>query len=101
MEHWADEFADLTAGEVQEIVEDAVERAAHYGFVRDVDVGRFVNLTVLLGDEFDEDPEMTWAAEILRNTALHPQHKLDLLLERGIAEVAALPDTPRAKAAHG
>jgi hypothetical protein len=85
-EYWAGEFAEIGDGAVDEFIGNAIGRAGRHGFVRDVDVGRFVNLTLLLGEEFDEDPDLPWAAEILASSTLHPQHKLDQLLERGLAE---------------
>ncbi len=85
---------------VLETIEDGIARAAHHGFVRDVDVGRFVNLMLLLGDEFDVDPDVPWAAEILSRPTVHPQHKLDMLLERGLAH-SRIPTHHTARAGRG
>ena len=55
---------------------------------------------LLLGDEFDVDPDVPWAAEILSRPTVHPQHKLDMLLERGLAH-SRIPTHHTARAGRG
>lgn len=47
------------------LVQKGIERAASHGITAEIDVCQFVELTCTLGEEFDEDPSLPWATEIL------------------------------------
>lgn len=56
-----------------------VNRAGEYGIEMEYDVVRFVDLTFLLGGDFDSSPETPWAGEILHDKTLTGTQKMDAL----------------------
>lgn len=65
-----------------------IERARGYGIETPYGWGRFAQLMVMLGDEFDLD--LPWAKEILAIPRLHEEHRLDLVEERGLQDTEDL-----------
>lgn len=49
-------------------LDDGVARARRYGFTRHADITKFVDLMLALGPDFDRDPELPWAREILTDS---------------------------------
>lgn len=82
--HWPEEYGELGPDGVRELIENGIEKARKYGITQDRDLGRYVNLMLFLGEEFDSDPELPWAAETLCDPGLQPQSKLDRLLEHSL-----------------
>jgi len=52
---------------MQAMVRGVVEKARRYGINGKDDVCRFLNLCMLLGADFDENPQHVWVQEILSN----------------------------------
>jgi len=63
-------------------VQPAMEKAGKYDIQTEYDVVRFVDLTFLLGPDFDSSPEAPWAGEILRDQQLNGAQKTDALWRR-------------------
>ena len=61
------------------IVERTIDRAANYRIFNERDVEMFVNCTMMLGLEFDRDPGLPWAAQILRRKDLTGTDKMSLI----------------------
>jgi hypothetical protein len=70
------------AGEpkVRELIRYGVERAASYQIVAKRDVSRYIDLMIVLGDDFDRDKHLPWAQEILR-TRNSPEVRISVLLK--------------------
>jgi hypothetical protein len=66
----------------------AVRKAGKYGIEMESDVVRFVDLTFLLGADFDSSPETPWASEILNDKTLTGSQKAELLWNRANEELA-------------
>lgn len=63
---------------VSEMVKYGIQRAASYGISAERDLCKYVDLMVVFGPEFDQDPEFPWASAILNNQALiNPTTKVD------------------------
>ena len=70
-------------------IREGVEKADGYFVTREVDVARFIDLKFALAPDFDELEEMSWAREILDDTSISGQDKIERIYE-------ALPDRLRA-----
>ncbi len=68
----------LGAAGVRETVRCATLRAKSRGFDTFGDVGRYVDLALVLGSEFDADPLLPWAHEIVTSSASPPSKLVDL-----------------------
>lgn len=68
-----------------------MEKADRYHVRREKDVAKFVQLKFALHPEFDEQPEMAWTKEILKDHSLPGGEKMDKIYEE-------LPDRLRESA---
>jgi hypothetical protein len=81
-EFFAEEMSGLEPAEIRSRIRAAVEQAGRYGFVADSQVCRYVDLTFILGPDFDRDPSLPWVGEILSDERLKsPAMRMDLLYE--------------------
>jgi hypothetical protein len=69
--HWGRCFANHvhdrdTAG-LQELIEKGTIRAAKYGIVAEIDVCLFLDVVLIFGLNFDDDPAYPWAGTALRS----------------------------------
>lgn len=60
-------FGDRNKNNVLMIVRQGIESAALYNFVSRHCIQKYVELTATLGDNFDCNPDLAWAGEILNN----------------------------------
>ncbi|SPE42730.1 conserved hypothetical protein [Candidatus Sulfopaludibacter sp. SbA3] len=58
------------AGQIGALVAAAIERATGLGFTDQAQVSLFVAMSFILGCDFDRDPQIPWAGQILRNPAI-------------------------------
>lgn len=78
----------LGAESVREVIRLGIERAAGHGIVTERDVCKFIDLMLVLGPTFDEEP---WAREILVEPNRGSWRKLDELFELAGARLQAAP----------
>jgi|SRR6266545_2371971 len=69
------------------LIEYGIGRAQAYGISRQREVSLFIFLVKDLGADFEKRPENRWAEEILVDTELEEQEKMDVIYSR--LEVAA------------
>lgn len=61
------EFVEMAGpAKVKEFIRLGVKRAASYYITAKKDVSRYIDLMASLGADFDKNPDLPWAAEILR-----------------------------------
>lgn len=60
-------------------VRRGIALARSRGFETERDLGLFTALTLILGAEFDRDPQLPWAAGLLADLSLGPSDRLDYL----------------------
>jgi hypothetical protein len=60
-------------------VETGIRKAALYGFSASPEICQYVDLMFLLGREFDTDPSLRWAEDLLRRPGYTPELRMDLL----------------------
>jgi hypothetical protein len=49
----------------QQFIEDGIRRAQNFGVFSEIDVARFVVVTLVLGEDFDRNPNLPWVKAIL------------------------------------
>ena len=80
--HFPDQFEALGESSVREAIRYGLDRAGSYGFEYEDEVGWYIDLMFLFGREFDRDPKIPWAADILGDPELFlPGMKAEALLE--------------------
>lgn len=81
--------AGMSGAELLGKVKAGIERAAAHHITSEKDVSRFLALAAVLGDQFDVDPKLTWAAELLAKA--NPKSATEVM-DR-LCEEAAAQDT--------
>jgi hypothetical protein len=64
----------LGADQVREAIRLGLKQAEHYHLVSERDVYFYISLMFLLGSHFDEDPQLPWVAELLREPTPETAH---------------------------
>lgn len=74
------QFCEAAGGAVvKDYIRYGVKRAVSYQITAKRDVSRYIDLMVSLGRDFDRDPDLSWAGEILR-TCNSADTKIKVLL---------------------
>ena len=80
-----DELDSLGESKPRELIQHGVKRAASYGIRGQRDVCKYIDLMIDLGCDFDNDPQLIWASQILRNRELvDPTKRIARLQEAAI-----------------
>jgi hypothetical protein len=64
------ELESLGEPKARELIQHGVKRAASYGIRGQRDVCKYIDLMIALGSDFDSDPNLIWASEILNDPEL-------------------------------
>lgn len=79
-ERFPEKCEALGEAKVQETVKYGIQRSASYGITTEGDVRRYIDLMLMFGPDFDQNPGLPWAASILNNKALmNPTTKVNRL----------------------
>lgn len=70
-----------TLGEdlLRETIRYGIVKAKTFSFHMENDVSRYLNLMFTFGRDFDTDPNLPWAAQILKNNDLISTYKMNVL----------------------
>ncbi|AKT38681.1 hypothetical protein [Chondromyces crocatus] len=69
-------------------VHEAIQRAAHHGFVEPLHIARYTDMVFEFGTDFDDDPRFPWAAQILADPALStPAERMERLHAAALDQV--------------
>jgi len=83
--HLRTRFAVQTAGLTDDAllgrIQVGIQKARCYGFELEPHIRSYLELSMTHGAEFDRDPKIPWAGEILRNHRLDAETKLQRLEE--------------------
>ncbi len=96
---WPAECAELGDSALDEIVNNATKRAASFGLSAEYDIVRYMDLTFLLGKDFETNPLAAWTRPILGDPSLAPAAKMDRVYERMELKLAAIEKRKRGKPA--
>ena len=101
-EFFAEETAMLESEQMRTRISAALEQARWLGFSTETEWCRYIDLTFVLGPNFDRDPSMPWAAEILTDDRLTDcAMRMELLFEAvqvhcaGVDEVKPIKEADR------
>ncbi len=79
---------ELGEQDTREVVRYGIDLAGSYGIDREVCVCEFIDLMFLFGVEFDRDPDLPWASEILQDESIQEQGALlEHLWEAGLESI--------------
>lgn len=81
---WPDEVAELGEKETRAWIAHGIERAGAYDIITQRGMYRYINLMMMLGPDFDDDPDLPWARPILEAPELSETRKLDRLSEHAL-----------------
>lgn len=79
---WPEECAAMGEEGLEAFVARGMAKCERYGIETEYDVGRFCDLMLLLTPDFDEDPNIPWAQDILTSPGFDGRVKVDELMER-------------------
>jgi hypothetical protein len=83
LQHVVAEFpgraAELRPDGVKRIVDASIAKGVDYGVAGEEELQGFIDLSVELGPDFEEQPEMEWARQILEKESLSGQAKIELI----------------------
>ncbi len=80
--HFVEETENRSDEEILEHIRQAAGRAALYGFTSERDVYNYINISMLLGPDFDQAKESRWTRKFLVDkNILSPSRRLDRLYE--------------------
>lgn len=78
--HLSDHIASKNDTELREAIRAGITRARAYGAETQSAICKYVDLRLVLGEDFEENPAHPWAARILRGTArVSPDERLQAL----------------------
>ena len=70
----------LGDAKIRETVKYGIQRSASYGITSEGDVRKYIDLMLMFGLDFDQDPQLPWASAILGNQAIiNPTTKINRL----------------------
>ncbi len=75
-------FGSLEEGGVRRLVQHGLRTARTFGIMAEDDVGTLIDLMLLLGDHFYDDPEFAFESEPLSDDSLPPDARLSLTVAR-------------------
>jgi hypothetical protein len=81
--------AELGDAAVCQSIQLAIRKCAQYQFDTVSETLRYLNIMYWVGFHFDEDPECSWAQEILNNEDLDSEEMLEALEQTALRELAA------------
>jgi hypothetical protein len=70
-------LGETPEAELRTLIQSGLAKSAVYKVESEADVERYLEFMVELGPDFDSDPRLGWAGQILRRQDLWPWEKLD------------------------
>ena len=86
--HYEDECEGLDPGAERELVTYGIHVCQAYGITGGLFVRLYIELMVMYGLAFDEDPELPWAQKVLTDESLSQEEAILLLYEHAVADDA-------------
>jgi hypothetical protein len=94
---WQAECSELEEPVLSGIVRGAIQRGSALGLTTELDLVRFVDLSFLLGKDFETNPLAGWTRPILADRMVPPRGKLDRLYQRMDEEFNSIEKRKMAK----
>jgi hypothetical protein len=80
-EFFPTQCALLGENQLREWVEHGINSAASYRIASERDVCKYIDVMIVFGKDFDQDPRLPWAAKILKVQHTKPTERTRLLFE--------------------
>jgi hypothetical protein len=81
---------DIGEPKLRRMIQYGIKRAASHGIQLENDVRKYIEVMLVLGPDFDNDPHFPWAASILTDESLKdPKLKASRLHETAMKNLAA------------
>ena len=77
---FAEDCVARTEVQLRELIRNGIARGRSYGLTASKDLLTFIDHMFILGPEFDDKPEYSWARDVLTNTQFSSETKADLLI---------------------
>jgi hypothetical protein len=90
--NWPEECGALGEIGLRRRIMNGVCRATEYGFSEESEIGRFMNLIFLWGDDFDRDESRPQVLEILRSSTLSSRNRISQLINLAADELDEVED---------
>lgn len=74
-------FESLGEDNCHELIRHGIDQAAYYGITSEIDVARYINLSVVLGPDFDSDERYPWIRQILKDPRIKPGQKVQKIFD--------------------
>lgn len=87
--YFHDACETLGENRLREAIRYGIMKTESYTLHIENDVSRYLNLMFTFGRDFDTDPDLRWAAQILKNEDLISTHKMDVLYEEAARHMTA------------
>src|SRR5712691_6941904 len=71
--------AELNPEGVQRLIEASIAKGVDYGITSEEDLQSYIDLTVELGMDFEEQPDLEWARQILEKDSVSGHGKIELI----------------------
>jgi hypothetical protein len=86
--YFAEDIQALDDSALRQLIRHGIDRAAGFGVVAERDVTLYLDVMVTLGPDFDRDPTLPWAYEILVEPELpEPARRMRRLFRATLAHV--------------
>ncbi len=82
LERFSSANYQLAPQNTKAFVDRHFSQAKHYGFETTRDIRSFIELSFVLGVNFEKDPQLAWASQILLNPQYSPWEKITKLQKR-------------------
>ncbi|HEV7241054.1 MAG TPA: hypothetical protein VGQ36_17585 [Thermoanaerobaculia bacterium] len=76
---WPEDHEQLGEDELRGLVRERSARAADFGLTTERDIQRFLNLSALLGHDFEWQPRNEWIVTLLRDSTIPFPGKLEII----------------------
>jgi len=67
---------------VRKIIHYGIDRARGYDYFSELHICKYIELMFLLGQDFDKNPDIQWAGQILRDRTLSSAEKINLIHQK-------------------
>ena len=79
---------------LKEVIVQGIDRASNYGIISRRDVMLYIDIMLIIGRDFDSDPNMPWARLILVDPTLpEPARRMRRLYQTALAQVKMKTET--------
>jgi hypothetical protein len=79
--------ASMTRDKLASFIRRTADKALGYGIDRERDVCKFLDVAAEFGQDFDHDPKLPWARDVLTDPLLVGQEKINRLVKAALETV--------------